>query len=327
MPRPSTNGKRRGYSLIEVLVVIAIIAVLLGLLLPAVQKVREAAARIQCANNLHQLGLALHHYHDVYGTFPPGQVRAPYGRWEVNHGWAVFILPYIEQQPLYNAYHWDQALAAPANQGVVARPLKDFWCPSAPEQDRYDFTHGLFPSYGGKGACGDYAPTWGVEVALLTLGLIDKPADDAYFIAGSPNPFPGLWVYRSVLVPNCMTRMTDITDGTSNTILLTEDAGRPQLWRDGWPVPGQAQAVEGGPWAGFKTGITVMGSTPDGVRRPGPCAINCSNDHEVYSFHPGGANAVFADGSVRFLHKSMSIKTLAALVTRAGGEVVSGDDY
>ena len=202
MPRSSTNGKRHGFTLIELLVVIAIIAVLIGLLLPAVQKVREAAARMQCANNLHQLGLALQNYHDVYGSFPPGQVRAPYAWWTVNHGWAVFILPYLEQQSLYDAYHWDQALAAQANQGVVARPLKNFCCPSTSEQDRYDTKGGLLPSYGGKAACGDYAPTWYVDPALTT--------GDS----------------QGVLAPNCMTKLTDITDGTSNTILLTEDAGR-----------------------------------------------------------------------------------------------------
>src|SRR6516165_8707697 len=192
----SLNCKvRRGFTLVELLVVIAIIAVLIGLLIPAVQKVREAANRIQCSNNLKNLGLALHNYHDVNRKFPPGQVRAPYARWNANHGWAVFILPYIEQQSLYNAYDWDQALAAQGNQGVVARPLKNFCCPSAPEQDRYDWTHGLFPSYGGKGACGDYAPTWYVDPALAT-------GDN-----------------RGVLMPNCVTRVSEITDGASNTIL------------------------------------------------------------------------------------------------------------
>ena len=301
MPRSSTNGKRHGFTLIELLVVIAIIAVLIGLLLPAVQKVREAAARMQCANNLHQLGLALQNYHDVYGSFPPGQVRAPYAWWTVNHGWAVFILPYLEQQSLYDAYHWDQALAAQANQGVVARPLKNFCCPSTSEQDRYDTKGGLLPSYGGKAACGDYAPTWYVDPALTT--------GDS----------------QGVLAPNCMTKLTDITDGTSITILLTEDAGRPRQWRRG--RPGSDQMIDGGPWAGFWTGIVVQGSSADGTFRPGPCALNCTNDHEVYSFHSGGANAVFADGSVHFLPASMSIQTLAALVTRAGGEVPSPSDY
>ena len=301
MPGSSPNSKRRGFTLIELLVVIAIIAVLIGLLLPAVQKVRGAANRMRCSNNLKQLGLALHNYHEACGTFPPGQVRAPYDRWNVNHGWAVFILPHVEQQPLYDAYHWDRALAAPANQGVVARPLTIFCCPSAPEQGRYDTAHGLFPSYGGKGACGDYAPTWYVDPALTT--------GDS----------------QGVLAPNCMTKLTDITDGTSNTILLTEDAGRPRQWRAG--RPGDDQTIEGGPWAGFWTGITLQGSTFDGTSRPGPCAVNCSNDHEVYSFHPGGANAVFADGSVRFLPEGMNNRVLAALITRAGGEVVSADGF
>jgi prepilin-type N-terminal cleavage/methylation domain-containing protein len=123
MPQLLTTARRRGFTLIELLVVIAIIAVLIGLLLPAAQKVREAAYRTQCVNNLLQLGLALHNYHGDYGTFPPGQVRAPFAPWQVNHGWAVFILPHIEQLALYNTYHWDQPLAAPVNQPVVAHPL------------------------------------------------------------------------------------------------------------------------------------------------------------------------------------------------------------
>jgi prepilin-type N-terminal cleavage/methylation domain-containing protein/prepilin-type processing-associated H-X9-DG protein len=301
MPGSSPDNKRRGFTLIELLVVVAIIAVLLGLLLPAVQMVREAAARAKCLNNLKQLGLALHNFHDTHGTFPPGQVKAPYSKWTANHGWAVFILPFLEQQQLFNAYDWDQPLAAPANQPVVAHPLKNFWCPSAPYQDRYDEAHGLFPSYGGRGACGDYAPTWGVDPAL----------------ARGDN--------RGVLAPNWMTRIAEITDGTEHTILLTEDAGRPRLWQAGRAGPDQA--IAGGPWAGFDTGVTQEGSTRDGTSRPGPCALNCTNDHEVYSFHRSGANAVFADGHAQLLKASITLGTMAALITRAGGEVVGGNDY
>jgi prepilin-type processing-associated H-X9-DG protein len=121
-----------------------------------------------------------------------------------------------------------------------------------------------------------------------------------------------------------MTRRREITDGTTQTILLTEDAGRPKVWRQG--KAGADQTVTGCPWAGFNVGISLEGAQSDGTR-PGPCAINCTNDHEVYSFHPGGANAVFADGSVHFLQAGMSLRVLAALVTRAGGEAFSASDF
>jgi prepilin-type processing-associated H-X9-DG protein len=116
--------------------------------------------------------------------------------------------------------------------------------------------------------------------------------------------------------------MADITDGTSQTILYGEDAGRPQLWHRGRPVPGTL--IDGGPWSSRNL---IWGVRTEQDPPPWPCAINCSNDREVYSFHPGGANAVFADGSVHFLSEGIPIRVLAALVTRAGGEVVSAADY
>jgi prepilin-type processing-associated H-X9-DG protein/prepilin-type N-terminal cleavage/methylation domain-containing protein len=301
---------RKAWTLIELLVVIAIIAVLIGLLVPAVQQVREAANRAQCANNLKQIGLALHGFHDVRHRFPPGHVQGPLpqaGVYQpVRHGWAPYILPFIEQRQLLDRYRWDLDSPDPLNQPVLAAHLKVFQCPSAPEQDRF-MTFAAF-SWGGKAACGDYAPTFVVDSVLVQGGWIDRPAD-----------------YRGVLVPNYMTRCSEITDGTANTILLSEVAGRPRQWRAGRPGPDQS--VLGGPWAGFNTGVILQGSTHDGESRPGPCAVNCTNEREVYSFHPGGANAVFADGSVRFLKADINIRILAALITRAGGEVISAADY
>ena len=203
--------------------------------------------------------------------------------------------------------------ADPRNQDVVALQLKIFQCPSAPEQDRF-YTAWPFDTTSppGRGACGDYAPIWGIDpiyVPILVANELIKLPDD----------------YRGVLAPHEMVSFAQITDGTSNTIMVTEDAGRPTLWQNG--RQGQDQINNGAPWAGYNNGFYVHGSNWDGMGAWGPCAINCANDRQVYSFHTGGANAVFADGHVRFLSASMSLRTLAALVTRAGGEVVFAEDY
>jgi prepilin-type processing-associated H-X9-DG protein len=154
----------------------------------------------------------------------------------------------------------------------------------------------------------DYAATKGVDPVLAELGWIDPVGN-----------------YDGVMLINFLTRITDIKDGTSSTIIIAEDADRPKIWHAGTLLPGDLLC---GGWIQFGgCDLTIQGSTPDGVTKRGRCAINCTNDHEVYSLHPGGANAVFADGSVHFLKASIDIRILARLVTRAGGEVVSADEY
>jgi prepilin-type processing-associated H-X9-DG protein len=309
-------------TLIELLVVIAIIAVLIALLIPAVQKVREAANRLACVNNLKQLGLALHNYHDANRTFPPAYVdKGPYLNtgFDFVHGWAPFILPHVEQQPLYGRYRWELPLFVPENQEVVATQLKVFQCPSAPEQERYTTNLGVFLLFGTKGACGDYTLTLGVDTVLAQRGWVDPVADYRGALTNTPTPALAVSPTRNG------TRLTDITDGTSNTIMLAEDAGRPRVWQAG--KAGEDQKLQGGPWNHYKGGIILQGSTFDGTAKPGACAVNCSNDGEVYAFHTGGANAVFADGSVHFLKVGMDIRIMARLITRAGGEVASDNDY
>lgn len=317
MTRNFDTSTRRGFTLIEILVVIAIIAILIGLLLPAVQKVREAANRIQCANNLKQLGLGLHNHHDSCNGFPPAYVnKGPYPStpYSFTHGWAPSLLPFIEQQQLGQLYRWDFPLYEVQNMPVCSTHLKFFQCASTPERDRY-MEFGPYKYFGTKGACGDYTIALGVDAGLAQLGWVDSVADyrgaltntTTPALSMSPNPIP--------------VRIEDMLDGASNTILLVEDAGRPRRWlaRQKGPDP---QALEGGPWNHFKGGIILQGKTADGTTNLGRCPMNCTNDGEVYSFHTGGANAVFVDGHVRFLREGMDIRVLARLITRAGGEVV-----
>ncbi len=323
MPQIVITARRRAWTLVELLVVIGIIAVLIGLLLPAVQRAREAANRVQCANNLHQLGLGLQHYHDTNDTFPPAFVnKGPYltTTFSFCHGWSAFVLPYIEEQSLADIYRWDIPLYETGNQPVMTKHVRVFQCPSAPERGRF-MENGPFKHFGTKGACGDYTIALGVDSRLAQLGWVDRVGDYRGALTHVPTP-----ALTASLNPT-PTRFSDILDGTSNTILLAEVAGRPRLWlrRLGGSEP---QAIDGGAWNHFKGGIILQGKETADSTALGTCPINCTNNGEVYSFHDGGAYAVFADSSVHFLRESINIKFLARLITRAGREIVPvGGDY
>jgi prepilin-type N-terminal cleavage/methylation domain-containing protein/prepilin-type processing-associated H-X9-DG protein len=296
---------RKAFTLIELLVAIAIIAVLIGLLLPAVQKVREAANRVKCTNNLKQIGLALHSYHDTHGKFPPGVVNGPLPEVAVTtdavHGNLPFLLAFLEQEAMARLYNRNANWFDPENQPVASQPLRVAQCPSAGPSRLGDYN----PDHHGVYADGDYAGFRELPQDLLDSGYVDRPAQ-----------------VDSVLMVNAMCRLTDILDGASQTILYSEIAGRPQLWHRGQPVVGTL--IAGGPWVG--RGL-IWGVRTGTELPPWPCAMNCTNDREVYSFHPGGANAAFADGSVHFLNANITLQMLASLVTRAGGETVSANDY
>jgi prepilin-type N-terminal cleavage/methylation domain-containing protein/prepilin-type processing-associated H-X9-DG protein len=289
------------FTLIELLVVIAIIAILIGLLLPAVQKVRDAANRMKCANNLKQSALALHDYESANDGFPPANVSTPKRHW-----WVAAVLPYLEQGNVDAQYRRDVNWNHATNEPATRARLEVLLCPAAPAG-----------RVGAKGrAVNDYPAL--NHVASTNPGFSPAPPKD-----NTGNGVLGISRSR---------RPAEVTDGTSNTILLAEDAGRPQLWsgrRLVAPVGGG-----GGAWAGGGSEIALDGSAADGSSvatltgsGPWPCGINCINKGEVYSFHAGGANVAMADGSVRFLREGLDMNVLAALITRAGGEVIAGQEY
>jgi prepilin-type N-terminal cleavage/methylation domain-containing protein/prepilin-type processing-associated H-X9-DG protein len=286
-----------GFTLIELLVVIAIIAVLIGLLVPAVQKVREAAMRMKCENNLKQLGLGLHHYHDVFLGFPPGHQTHP-----TNHSWTPFIFPYIEENNLYHNYslavNWDNKIND--INGPNQTHLKILYCPSA------------------AGA--------GQRSGSNNRGITDYSAITQVH---RPNPWvnpmpPSDPTHLGILGLNISRRLTDVTDGTAYTLILAEDAGRNATWEMGRLI---SQGGATGAWANPGNEIIIKGFNPATMTTPGPCAVNCTNLGEIYAFHPNGANVLFADGSVHFLKSGLDINIVIALTTRNRGEVVSPNAY
>jgi prepilin-type N-terminal cleavage/methylation domain-containing protein/prepilin-type processing-associated H-X9-DG protein len=348
--------QRLAFTLIELLVVIAIIAVLIGLLLPAVQKVREAAARAKCQNNMRQIGLAYLHYESSFGGLPPFYsqptktfpAQAPFF---ITTGWGIHLLSYIEQENLYRQYnvqypfYW-AANPAPTNAWVSSQPIPIFNCPSAPTPDgpyatQWDYGDGLgavnvsaFPA--------DYSPIAGVTPSYYQYNMINF------------NGIPSATLYGA-LKPYDKIKLADFRDGQSNTILVAEIAGRPVWYKRGlnagsllaanppgppWPAAGNGlppSGVQGGSlhsgfggWADATSGATPLyGSDGAGNYNPppsGPCAINCSNDAGLNSFHPAGCNVVLADGSVRFITTTVNPGIIGNAITRAGGEIVVNFD-
>jgi prepilin-type N-terminal cleavage/methylation domain-containing protein/prepilin-type processing-associated H-X9-DG protein len=365
---PSNRGRASAFTLIELLVVIAIIAILIGLLLPAVQKVREAAARIACTNNLKQLGLAAMNYESAFGGLPfnaitknnsqppyipytPGTVPAR-GNTSGTQGRCsglVPLLPFVEQNNITPVYTFNLDWSDPSNVNALTIPFKLFRCPSSPSGSgnvapyRTNYISGGNNSFAPPSAPGAAAypttPTmstgWTADYAGLAQVKTRKDAFGAEI--GYSNPlvaaaYPaGTIPSKGALRQNGPTRITEITDGASNTTMYSEAAGRDmQYYANRSAVAYNAGSITGPIWADADNRLTVTGTDGTGTTSfgTGPCAMNCNNLlGDIYSFHINGANICFADGSVRFVSQSISIVTLAALVTKGGGEVTDPSSY
>ena len=335
MAQALPRTKPAGFTLIELLVVITIIGIIMALLLPAVQAARESARRTQCANNLKQLGIGFHGFDSANGGFPPRRwSRADQGY----AGWGVFLLPFIEQLALNDAYNWKYDFYDPVNLPVTERKLPVFICPSSPRQNGY------IP-LSTTASTGSANPDKGTTLTMK--GWIDYLAPNGFTApttgwgTGFPN-FPSSGNAHQAMLDstnyvgfaNVMSRaprkLRDIKDGLSNTLLINETAGWPQHWSAGVQVSPDLTFTNRGSWAGWQTYVYLVYSR-DGTMSSSAnptagdllnCGVNCNNYNQIYGFHPGGAYVLFCDGSVRFVGENMSGLALGQIVDIDDGQTI-----
>lgn len=327
--RPGRNHCR-GFTLIELLVVIAIIAILIALLLPAVQQARAAARRTQCKNNLKQIGVALHNYHDTYRSFPFSWMLGA----DLNNAsvWGIQLLPQLDQDPLWDQMDTHVAPWGSANnQQVIQTVLSVYMCPSSPVANihEYDYNPAGFPiSF--QAARSDYLPTAGVRGNFSELAYANS--DTSGSRAGALD-FVGADPADPSNIEGSITRMSDLIDGSSNTILIGERMGGSDIYRKRQvdsTFTTQLGGTNGGGWGDILNGENWIagglfdGTPPQFSGDGGPCVINCSNARGagLFSFHTGGTHVLLGDGSARFLNANIASFTFAGLVTRSRGEVV-----
>lgn len=326
MRRPSLP--RVGFTLIELLVVIAIIAVLIGMLLPAVQKVRDAAARSTCQNNMKQLGLGCHNFHDTAKLLPPSRsasggfprLGVPANAYQ---GWAVWLLPFIEQDNVRNIYDTKLHYGHANNATAIRTKVKVFNCPAALNEDRVAYTFTAQGFTVSNAAVTDYTVIRFVTSALRDYGIQNQGVLDPLTIGSGFDGIQGVQASAHSYATGTNYRVhkfTDITDGLSNTLFYVECAGRPNLYRSGRLI--STNSVPASAWADSENEIGLDGCVKATGATPGPEPMNCRNNGEPYSFHSGGINVCRVDGSVTFIRDTIPIRIMAAMVTARAGENV-----
>lgn len=286
MERPTCRS-RRGFTLIELLVVITIIAILISLLLPAVQSVREIASRIQCQNNMRQIGLAFHAYEVSMRSFPPAYASITNsGGASRRHNFVPYILAHVDQQPIADKYFFDVDWNDAKNKTAVEQNVPVVICPAAP---------------GGRKWTSDYTSSVAilsdVYSPLVSSGAMEKR--DSWNGMLRPDT-------DSTSNPSTAVRIAEVRDGLSNTIMLHEDGGRPEKWVAGKNVSG---TTSGSRWADVNAYIAQH------RRCKGNQMFNCDNSDETYSFHRAGANFILGDASVHFLAESIDPNVWATIFT------------
>jgi prepilin-type N-terminal cleavage/methylation domain-containing protein/prepilin-type processing-associated H-X9-DG protein len=346
------SKRREGFTLIELLVVIAIIAVLVGLLLPAVQKVREAAARMSCSNNLKQIGLALHNFNSTYGYFPhhkfdfltnPNPAN-PFGSQTEGHSMFTLILPYLEQGNVSNLFNIKFSVNDPTNlpppvslgkstAGLAV--IKTYLCPSSPtvvcDYGPYYQLHGINPT-GGSVPLGrtDYAATAGINPVFQAAcaPLTSVAADTKNGLIGALGP-----VGQG---PTDGVKVGAITDGMSNTLMVSEAGGGQNVYALTVAQPISATLIAfNAAWGDGDAAISVRGVDSTGTKEDGGCfAMNTTNysvssqaPRQLFSFHTNGVNALRCDGSVSFMTQTIAAPTLAAVISKAGGEIIDASQF
>ncbi|MDY3563342.1 DUF1559 domain-containing protein [Gemmata sp. JC673] len=300
----------RGFALIDLLAAVALGTAAAGLLLPAVQKVRAADARAQCADHLRLIGTGAAGYaaaHD--GNLPRDRIEVPRGSWNSE------ILAHIGEEKLAKAYAPGQDWFTPGpggNRDAAATRVPAFLCPAAPHPDRWVLTQDPDDAARSfKAAPTDYVGSAG-----------------AYYQNNDQNNLhPGAMHHRKI---TRRIHVSDVQDGAANTLLVVEMADKPNGWRAGKLAEDRSGKPQmpalNGQWAAPNWNH-LRSYTADGKEQFGPCAVNCANGASIYGFHPGGANALFVDGSARFLKAGLSQELLVALVSIAGGEVLGPNDF